>query len=136
MSTSFWSRDLSYTLPTWKFITTRKNKTEQSIQWYANDMESLMPIDARLQLDRFCHQYLQVQRDLEYPSSEYLRQYEFQQIIYNRLFSEKAIKHAPPARYRLRVLKELLARIETSIVDFEEEVGITIHLSTFEYSLM
>lgn len=86
-------------------------------------MESSLSIDARNQLDRFCRQYLQVQRDLEYPSPEYLRQYDFQQIIYNKLFAEKAIKHAPPVRHRLRVLKELLSRIESSIVDYDEEVG-------------
>jgi hypothetical protein len=38
------------------------------------------------------------------------------------LFEDHRLKHAPPARYQLRVLKELTRRIEHSIQDWEEEV--------------
>ncbi|KUJ18060.1 uncharacterized protein LY89DRAFT_684000 [Mollisia scopiformis] len=84
-------------------------------------MTSSSFIDGRHQLDRFCRQYLQVLQDLEYPSGENLRNYEFQQDIYNRLFADDAAKHPSPARYRVRVLKELVQRIEASIQDWDNE---------------
>lgn len=86
-------------------------------------MESSLCTNAGQQLDRFCRQYLQVQLHLDYPSEEYLRQYDFQQVIYSRLFADNAVRHLPPARHQLRVLKELVKRIENAIQDWEEEVG-------------
>ena len=85
-------------------------------------MESQSSASARQQLDRFSRQYLQLQLELDYPDEEHLRNDTFQQSLYVRLFSENVIKHAPPARYQLRVLKELTRRIEQSIQDWEEEV--------------
>ena len=85
-------------------------------------MEGQLSPIARQQLDRFCRQYLQVQLDLDYPDEEHLRNNEFQHLLYARLFGEDAIKHEPPRRFQLRVLKELTRRIEQSIQDWEEEV--------------
>jgi ATP:corrinoid adenosyltransferase len=85
-------------------------------------MESQLLPGARQQLDRFCRQYLQVQLDLDYPDEEHLRNDAFQESLHARLFEDHALKHAPPARYQLRVLKELTRRIEHSIQDWEEEV--------------
>jgi len=85
-------------------------------------MESQLLHGARRQLDRFCRQYLQVQLDLDYPDEEHLRNYTFQESLHAKLFAENTLKHAPPARYQLRVLKELTRRIEQSIQDWEEEV--------------
>jgi hypothetical protein len=85
-------------------------------------MESQLSLDARRQLDRFCGQYLQLQLDPDYPDAENLRNDAFQQSLYARLFDENVIKHAPPQRYQLRILKELTKRIEQSIQDWEEEV--------------
>jgi hypothetical protein len=85
-------------------------------------MESQLSASARQQLDRFSRQYLQLQHELDYPDEEQLRNDIFQQSLYARLFLENRTKYTPPARYQLRVLKELTRRIEQSIQDWEEEV--------------
>jgi hypothetical protein len=85
-------------------------------------MESQLSTSARQQLDHFSRQYLQLQHPLDYPDEEHLRNDAFQQSLHDRMFSENTIKHAPPVRYQLRVLKELTRRIEQSIQDWEEEV--------------
>ena len=86
-------------------------------------MESQLSVNARHQLDRFCRQYLQVTLELDYPTDEHLRNDVFQQDIYDRLFSED-VQYVPPPRYQLRVLKELMKRIEASIQDWDEQVCI------------
>ncbi|KAH7351197.1 putative methyltransferase-domain-containing protein [Rhexocercosporidium sp. MPI-PUGE-AT-0058] len=83
-------------------------------------MESQLSVNARRQLDRFCRQYLQVTLELDYPTEEYLRHDAFQQSLYSLLFSED-VQYVPPPRYQLRVLKELMKRIEASILDWDEE---------------
>ncbi|EPE34681.1 S-adenosyl-L-methionine-dependent methyltransferase [Glarea lozoyensis ATCC 20868] len=72
-------------------------------------------------LDRFCHQYLQLQLKLDYPDGEYLRNSVFQKSIFSRLFQEEAIQHPPPKGYQFRVLKEFVKRIEESIQNWDEE---------------
>ncbi|TAQ90854.1 hypothetical protein B7494_g797 [Chlorociboria aeruginascens] len=84
-------------------------------------MDQHLSPDAERQLSRFCRQYLQLQRELDYPDGEHLRNEVFQEAINARLFEEDALDHPPPHRYQLRVLKELSARIERSIVDWEEQ---------------
>jgi len=83
---------------------------------------------ARQQLNRFVRQYLQLQLDLDYPDEEHLRNDAFQQSLHSNLFSEHENKKSPPARYQLRVLKELVRRIEQSIQDWEEEVCSFLHV--------
>lgn len=78
--------------------------------------------DCRRQLDRFCRQYLQVKLDLDYPTDSCLRQDAAQEEIFHRLFDKAYVKYTPPLRYQLKVLKELMRRIEGSIQDWEEEV--------------
>jgi hypothetical protein len=73
-------------------------------------------------LDRFCHQYSQLQLKLDYPQGNYLRNTAFQEAIYSRLFQEESIQHPPPRSYQFCVLKELVKRIEESIQDWDEEV--------------
>ena len=90
-------------------------------------MESQLSATARQQLNRFNRQYLQLQLDLDYPDDDYLRNDDFQQCLHFRLFSENGVKNAPPARYQLRVLKELTRRVEQSIQDWEEEVSYFLH---------
>lgn len=75
------------------------------------------------QLDRFCRQYLQLLPDLDYPDEEHLRDEDFQEAIYTRLFEEDVLEYPPPQRYRLKTLKELTRRIENSIHDWEKQVG-------------
>ena len=85
-------------------------------------MENQLTVDARRQLNRFCRQYLQLHLDIDFPSEELLRDWNFQECIYNTLYEEKSIKYAPPERYQLRILKQLILRIEESIQDVEEDV--------------
>ncbi|TVY58307.1 Protein-lysine N-methyltransferase EFM3 [Lachnellula cervina] len=96
-------------------------------------MEQKLSIGGRVQLNRFCRQYLQLQLELDYPAEEYLRKDAFQEAIYYTVFDESVIEHPPPPRYQLKVLKELVKRIEQSIQDWEED-GISDnlmnHLST------
>ncbi|KAG0652946.1 Elongation factor methyltransferase 3 [Hyphodiscus hymeniophilus] len=86
-------------------------------------MESQITATARQQINRFCRQYLQLLLDPDYPDDVHLRTDAVQQFLYTRLFQENAISHPPPPRYQLRVLKELVKRIEESIQDWDEEVG-------------
>ncbi|OHE97255.1 hypothetical protein CORC01_07509 [Colletotrichum orchidophilum] len=71
-------------------------------------------------VDRFCYQYLQLESTLEYPTAEIIREPPAQDTIYKKLFSEQGPRYPPPARYRLRILKELVARIESSIDDWDQ----------------
>jgi protein-lysine N-methyltransferase EEF2KMT len=83
---------------------------------------AMLPLMWRQELDLFKRQYLQLQLNLKYPEGKYLKHEEFQQMLYSEIFSEDAVKWYPPQRYQLRVLKELMKRVEASITDWEEEV--------------
>lgn len=71
------------------------------------------------QITRFCRQYLQLELDLDYPDGEVLRDEATQNTLYSRLFDGQVT----PPRYRLRALKELVARIESSISDWDKHVS-------------
>ena len=77
-------------------------------------------------IDRFCRQYLQLERELDYPAPTLLREQHVQEDLYRRVFSSDGGAVAtppPPPRYQLRVLKELVKRIEASIDgDWEQYV--------------
>jgi hypothetical protein len=75
-------------------------------------------------LARFCHQYLQLEKDLDYPGPDLLREESVQDSLYKNLFAEGAVPRPTPQRYHLRVLKELLRRIEASIDDWDKHVCI------------
>jgi protein-lysine N-methyltransferase EEF2KMT len=81
-----------------------------------------LSLPCQRQLNLFRRQYLQLQVAIRYPDPQCLRQEIFQQSIQEELFSEDAVEHQPPQRYQIRVLKELLKKIEASITDWEEEV--------------
>ena len=85
-------------------------------------MDYQLAVDAKAQLDRFCSQYLQLEPQVDYPDERHLGDPAVQQYIYARLYKENAITYGPPRRYQLRILKELIRRIERSIVDWEAEV--------------
>lgn len=74
-------------------------------------------------VDRFCRQYLQLERDLDFPSPTLLREEHIQNELYRRIFSDRPDSHPPPPRYKLRVLKELVKRIEASIDDWDRYVS-------------
>ncbi|KAK4224680.1 S-adenosylmethionine-dependent methyltransferase-like protein [Podospora fimiseda] len=69
---------------------------------------------------RFCWQCLQLDSAPDFPDGEILREEAVQEAIFERVFSENAVAVPLPERYRLRILKELTSRIESSIVDWEE----------------
>ena len=71
---------------------------------------------------RFCWQYLQLEQSLDSPDGDVLRDEAVQETIYQQLFAPDAPTPLPPARYRLRVLKELISRIESAIEDWEMHV--------------
>ncbi|KAM6483637.1 putative methyltransferase-domain-containing protein [Trichoderma sp. SZMC 28011] len=80
-----------------------------------------MEASVRKQVDRFCHQYLQLEQSLDYPEPQNIRLPEVQDVIYQRLFADDSLPGGPPPlRYQVRVLKELVSRIEASIDDWDE----------------
>ncbi|KAK3369822.1 putative methyltransferase-domain-containing protein [Podospora didyma] len=83
-------------------------------------MTSLESARQNPQIARFCRQYLQLDSSLDYPQDELLREEATQEVLYERLFADDAIALPKPPRYKLRVLKELVARTEAAIVDWEE----------------
>ncbi|KAI0179412.1 putative methyltransferase-domain-containing protein [Hypoxylon sp. FL1284] len=80
-------------------------------------------------INRFCRQYLQLERDLDYPPADFLREAEVQDDLYRSIFAEDALPYPPPRRYQLRVLKELMSRIESSIEDWDSH-GVSDDLMT------
>jgi len=94
-------------------------------------MSDLSPHCQR-QLNLFRRQYLQLQVAIKYPDPQCLRQEIFQQCLQKGLFDEHAIEYQPPQRHQIRILKELIGRIEASITNWEEEVCIS--LATCIYS--
>lgn len=73
------------------------------------------------QVSRFCWQNLQVDPDPVFPDAELLCDAGVQEIIYERVFSP-AVSLRPPPRYQVRILKQLIARIESAIQDWDQHV--------------
>ncbi|KAI1269984.1 FAM86A protein [Xylariaceae sp. FL1019] len=71
-------------------------------------------------ISRFCRQYLQLENHLDYPPDALLKLDEVQSVLYKNLFAHHALSHPPPERYQLKVLKELVAKIEQSIDDWDQ----------------
>ncbi|ETS81186.1 hypothetical protein PFICI_06188 [Pestalotiopsis fici W106-1] len=69
---------------------------------------------------RFCRQYLQLENELDFPEPKLLREEHVQSAIFERLFADAATSYPPPPRYELRVLKDLMSKIEDSIEDWEQ----------------
>jgi hypothetical protein len=90
--------------------------------------------EALHQIRLFRRQYLQLldAQSLTWPSSETLRSSQAQEWIYENLFQTEDVDHfLPPERYRLRILKLLMSKIETSIVDPEEDVRVLLSNISF-----
>jgi protein-lysine N-methyltransferase EEF2KMT len=77
------------------------------------------------QLVVFRRQYYQLFEPdfLAWPPKQLLKDADVQAWIYNNLFNHDNNVYLPPDRYQVRVLKPLLAKIEKSIEDPEEDVG-------------
>jgi len=76
-------------------------------------------------VDRFCRQYLQLESDPDFPPSDWLKLPDVQEAIYDQVFADGAVRYSPPVRYQHRILKNLVARIESSIDDWEEYVSLS-----------
>jgi len=85
-----------------------------------------LSLHCQRQLNLFRRQYLQLQVGVRYPDPQCLRQEIFQRFLEEELFEEDSVEYQPPKRYQIRVLKELIKRVEASITDWEEEVYISI----------
>lgn len=75
------------------------------------------------QVSRFCWQNLQVDPAPVFPNAELLREGEVQEIIHRRVFSDD-VPLRPPRRYQVKILKELMAKVESSIEDWDQHVGV------------
>ncbi|KAK5174576.1 uncharacterized protein LTR77_001657 [Saxophila tyrrhenica] len=77
------------------------------------------------QLLLFRRQYFQLFEPdfLAWPPKQLLKDLGVQGWLYNKLFNADEVTYLPPDRYRYRVLKPLVTKIEQSIEDPEEDVG-------------
>ncbi|KAK4167881.1 putative methyltransferase-domain-containing protein [Cladorrhinum sp. PSN259] len=76
--------------------------------------------DKKDEVARFYWQCLQLDSAPDFPDGKILREEAVQEAIYERVFAVEADVKPLPERYRLRILKELTSRIESSIVDWDE----------------
>lgn len=74
-------------------------------------------------IDRFCHQMLQLEPSPDLPGPALIRRAEVQDQIYRRLFGADAPAYGPPVKYQIRMLEKLLAEIEASIDDWDQDVS-------------
>lgn len=89
------------------------------------------------QLVLFRRQYLQLFEPdfLAWPPKSLLRDAGVQQWLYKHCFDTDNNPHLPSDRYRLRVLKPLVRKVEQAIEDPEEDVGYLMFQSLFAISL-
>ncbi|KAF2277924.1 uncharacterized protein EI97DRAFT_374076 [Westerdykella ornata] len=75
-------------------------------------------------LQKLCRQFFQLVdvQQLRWPESQKLKKPDVQAWIYDNLFNSDNIAFLPPDRYRQRVLKLLMTKIESAIEDPEEDV--------------
>lgn len=71
-------------------------------------------------IDRFCCQYLQLEAHLDYPDGQVLKRPGAQDEIFDRIFAHSS-PSSKSVRFQLRVLKELVKRIQASISDDEAD---------------
>jgi hypothetical protein len=76
------------------------------------------------QLQVLQRQYFQLvdPQSLRWPDDGALKASDAQSWMYNKMFDVENIKSLPPGRYRLRVLKLLIHKLEGAIDDPEEDV--------------
>lgn len=77
------------------------------------------------QLELLKRQYLQLLDPelLSLPPADVIRLPHVQAQIHETMFRDGCLPYPPPDRYRLRVLKVLVQRMEAAIADPEEDVG-------------
>ncbi|KAG5926105.1 hypothetical protein E4U42_003649 [Claviceps africana] len=79
-----------------------------------------MDLSWRHSVDRFCHQYFQLESHLDFPEANHLRLGQVQDEIYGRMFSGESLEVGPPDRYRVKTLKDLVRQIESAIDDWDK----------------
>ncbi|KAK3307819.1 uncharacterized protein B0T15DRAFT_409875 [Chaetomium strumarium] len=73
------------------------------------------------QVSRFCWQVLQLEPTPDFPDDELLREESVQDAIYDGLFAfDAGAAPSLPPRYQLRILKQLVAKIESAIQDWDQ----------------
>jgi hypothetical protein len=82
------------------------------------------PADHEKTISRLAAQYFQLVEpwNLHIPSADTLKDPAVQAAIYEQMFNEDNVDPIPPINYRTRVLKVILARIEESLSNPEEDV--------------
>lgn len=87
------------------------------------------------QLVLFCRQYLQLFEPdfLAWPPKSLLRDAGVQQWLYKHCFDTDTNPQLPSDRYRLRVLKPLVRKVEQAIEDPEEDVGYLMSLRSLSF---
>ena len=91
--------------------------------------------DRLAQLRILQRQYLQLvdPSQLRWPDAQVLKSPEVQHWMFLHMFDESSVKSPPPERYQLRVIKLLIAKLERSVVDPEEDVRFPISSISFQY---
>jgi protein-lysine N-methyltransferase EEF2KMT len=82
-------------------------------------------VEKNTQLTRFRAQYLQLldPRTLSWPPHTTLKRPDVQAWLFKNLFDKQNLQYLPSDRYQTRVLKMVLARIEESIEDPDQDVS-------------
>ena len=77
------------------------------------------------QVELFRRQYLQLlePEQLSFPARDVIRSPDVQADMFATIFQDEILPRSPPDRYKIRVLKKLVATIEAAFVDPEEDVG-------------
>lgn len=70
-------------------------------------------------IDRFCDQCLQLEPLPDYPDGSLLKRADVQNVIFERICADRQEPLPGNARLQLRILKELVRRIQASISDEE-----------------
>ena len=86
-------------------------------------------------IELFRRQFLQLEdlNRLALPPPDLVKKPDMQRYVYNTMFRDGCLAHAPPSRYKLRVLKKLVEHLEQSVADPDEDVWLFIFfpLSSF-----
>lgn len=75
------------------------------------------------QLVQFYRQYMQQTASVTLPAGTLLVQTDIQDCLFRYFFDPSRNSYLPPPRYQLRTLKRIIAEIEKSLKQPEEDVG-------------
>jgi len=89
-----------------------------------------LTVEENTQLTKFRAQYLQLldPRTLSWPHHATLKKAEVQAWLFKNLFDKQNLQYLPNGRYQVRVLKIILAQIEESIDDPDQDVSAIISI--------